>query len=189
MVSQRLFDISIGILLGDASIQKNRSKSVEKWRLKILQGEVHRHYVESLHREFTDYVRVESPPPVYFDSGRKTYSFLSLFTPDFGPLASIFLNSKGEKHVGGHFLENTLSPLSWAHWLMDHGGGLRDYPRRAIVSNCHAFPENECEILRDNLNRGYNLESWCKRNRGKTIVAIPAGKWGEFRDLVPPHVL
>ena len=49
--------------------------------------------------------------------------------------------------------------------------------------------EKECEILRDNLNRSYDLSCWCKKNKGKTIIAVPGRKWQEFRDLVAPHVL
>ena len=188
MIDRRLFDISIGLLLGDGSIQKNTSKSIEKWRMKILQGKAHGHYVKELHKEFGSRVRAD----VYFDKKRETYSFSTLFQTDFCSLADIFINQQGKKYIGPYFLENSISPLSLAHWLMDDGGRLcynKDYPRRAIVLNCQAFPENECEILRDNLNKAYNFSSWCKKNKGKTIVAIPASKWVEFRDLVAPHVL
>ena len=37
-LEEKLFQISIGVLLGDASIQKNTSKKVEKWRLKFSQS-------------------------------------------------------------------------------------------------------------------------------------------------------
>ena len=111
---------------------------------------------------------------------------------EFCPLAGIFIDEYGKKHIGPYFLENSLSPLSLAYWLMNHGGLLsynKDYPRRALVLNCHAFPQKECEILRNNLNRTYNFSCWCKKNQGKTIIAVPARKWQEFRDLVAPHVL
>ena len=156
--------------------------------MKILQRGAHGDYVRQLHAEFTDYVRA----PVYFDKNRATYSFTTLFSKDFCPLAPLFINENGKKHIGPYFLDNAISPLSLAYWLMDDGGLLsykKDYPRRAIVLNCHAFPRDECEILRDNLNAAYNLESWCKKNKGKTIIAIPAKKWRDFRDLVAPYVL
>jgi hypothetical protein len=38
----KLFQISIGVLLGDCSIQKNTSKSQTKYRLKFLQGGKHK---------------------------------------------------------------------------------------------------------------------------------------------------
>ena len=156
--------------------------------MKILQGRAHGDYVKQLHKEFIGYVRA----PVFFDEKRKTYSFSTLFQRDFCPLARIFLNQHGKKYMGPYFLENNISPLTLAHWLMDDGGLLsynKDYPRRAIVLNCQAFPENECKILRDNLNRTYDFSCWCKKNKGKTIIAVPARKWAEFRDLVAPHVL
>jgi hypothetical protein len=178
---------SIGLLFGDGSIQRNSSQSVEKWRMKILQGR-DSHYVKELHKEFGDKVRA----PVYFDEKRKTYSFFTLFLTDLCPLASIFINQQGKKYIGPYSLENSISPLSLAHWFMDDGGRLsynKDYPRRAVVLNYHASLEGECKILRDNLNKAYNFESWCKKNKRRTIVAIPARKWEDFRDLVDPHVL
>ena len=78
MINRRLFEISLGLILGDGSIQKNTSKSVEKWRLKILQGRAHGDYVKQLHAEFTPYVQA----PVYFDEKRKSYSF-STYVPGF----------------------------------------------------------------------------------------------------------
>ena len=52
--SKRILLISIGVLLGDASIQKNSSKTQEKYKLKFLQGARNKEYIYHLHEEFKD---------------------------------------------------------------------------------------------------------------------------------------
>lgn len=74
---QVLFEISIGVLLGDCSIQKNTSKSIEKCRLKFLQGAKHKEYIYHLHQQYKGYV-ISDP---FYDSKRNTYSFQTVFTP------------------------------------------------------------------------------------------------------------
>ncbi len=88
--------------------------------------------------------------------------------------------------------ENSISPTSLAYWLMDDGGLLsynKDYPRRGLVLNTHGFSLEECEILSENLNRAYNLHSWCKKNKGKHIIALPANKWPEICTMISPDVI
>ena len=57
---------------------------------------------------------------------------------------------------------------------MDDGGLLsynKDYHRRGIVFNTHGFTFEEVEILSQNINKAYNLESWVKINKKKPIIA------------------
>jgi len=98
-LSDKLRDISIGVLLGDASIQKNTSKTQEKYRLKFLQGANHKDYVLHLHNQFKPYV-LSAP---YFDCKRNTYSFQTVFHSDFNNLADIFLDANGKKVISVFF--------------------------------------------------------------------------------------
>ena len=54
-LEEKLFQISIGVLLGDASIQKNTSKKVGKSRLKFSQSAKHSGYIYHLHDQFKEY--------------------------------------------------------------------------------------------------------------------------------------
>lgn len=56
MLTHELLEISIGVLLQDASIQKNTSKSKVKYRLKFLQSAKHKLYIYHLHKIFKDYI-------------------------------------------------------------------------------------------------------------------------------------
>lgn len=55
---------------------------------------------------------------------------------------------------------------------MDDQGRLsynKDYVRKNIVFNTQGFTFNEVKILSENLNNKYNLETWVKENKKKTI--------------------
>lgn len=102
VLSIRLFNVCIGVLLGDASLQKNTSKAKKKYRLKLLQGAKNKDYIYHLHHEFKAFVL--SPP--FFDSKRNTYSFQTVFHSEFKRLADIFLINKDlptRKSIGSYF--------------------------------------------------------------------------------------
>lgn len=188
IMTDRLLQIALGTMLGDASLQRNRSKKVVKWRLKFLQSQRHEEYVRHLHKEFRDYVKA----PPFFDKSRMTYSFTTLFNTDFSPLATIFLDERGKKHISRYFEETPLAPISLAYWFMDDGGLLsynKDWLRRGTVLNTHGFSKRGCELLRDNLNDSFGFHCRCKGNRGKTIIAFPAGEWEKLWETISPHVI
>ena len=84
-----MFQISIGVLLGDCSIQKKTLKSQTEYRLKFLQGGKDKEYIThkgygipdmgDLHQEYKEYVI--SPP--FYTLKRNTYSFQTIFHLDF----------------------------------------------------------------------------------------------------------
>lgn len=186
--NQRIFQISLGVLLGDCSLQKNTHKSKEKYRLKFLQGEKHKQYIVHLHKEFKEYLI--SPP--FHDLERKTYSFQTLFQESFKPLANIFYNEKKKKIVGSYFVKNKISPISLAHWFMDDGGLLsynKDYRRKGLVFNTQGFTFQEVEILSKNLNLGYSLKTWVKENKKKPIIAVSGKEYSKIREIIFPHIV
>jgi hypothetical protein len=187
-LSDRLLEISIGVLLQDASIQKNTSKSKEKYRLKFLQSAKHKKYIYHLHSEYSDYV-ISKP---FFNSERNTYSFQTVFHSEFNVLANMFLDSSKKKSIRCFFIKNTISPISLAYWFMDDKGRLsynKDYVRKGIVFNTQGFTFNEVKILSENLNNKYNLETWVKENKKKPIIAISGKKYKEIEKLISPYVI
>lgn len=186
--TEKLFHISIGVLLGDASIQKNTSKTQTKYRLKFLQSAKHKDYVYHLHTEFKDYV-LSAP---HFDSKRNTYSFQTVFHPDFNKLADIFLDKNGKKIINCFFEENPISPISLAYWFMDDGGLLsynKDYVRKGLVINTQGFTVNQVQLLSQNLNKAYHLNTWVKENKKKPIIAFSGKEFFKIKDLILPYIL
>ena len=187
-LNEELLQTSIGVLLGDCSIQKNKSKSSEKYRLKFLQGEKHKEYIYHLHERYKDYV-ISQP---FYDKKRKTYSFQTIFHSDFKVLSSIFHNSEYQKSIGEYFMKNNISPIILAYWFMDDGGLLsynKDYPRKGIVFNTQGFSFSEVEILSQNLNKTFNLESWVKNEKGKPIIAVSGKKYSSIKSIIFPHII
>ena len=188
VLTPRLFNISIGVLLNDASIQKNTSKTKEKYRLKFLQNAKNKEYIYHLHNEFKNYVI--SPP--FFNNKRNTYFFQTVFHFEFKKIADIFLNIDSKKSINSFFVENAISLISLAYWFMDDKGRLsynKDYNRKDLVFNTQGFTFTEAMILSENLNNAYNLNSWVKENKKKPVIAISGKKYNEIKNIIFPHII
>lgn len=173
-LSKTLFDLSIGTLLGDASLQtQDGGKS---YRLKFQQSDnLHRDYLFHLHEQFHDWVL--SPPT--FNEKRKMWSFQTISHSDFTKLAQIFVvDPQGnlcKKHIKPDFVEHYLTPIGLAYWVMDDGGKSsynKDYPRKGFALNTHGFSKKEVEILSQGLQSRYGLNCWLKHNKNKWIIVI-----------------
>lgn len=187
ILEDRLLKISIGVLLGDASIQKNTSKKVEKWRLKFSQSANHKQYIYHLHDEFKEYV-ISQP---FFNPARNMYSFQTIFDSRFKVLADLFLDHQGKKRVTPFFKENPISPLSLAYWFMDDGGLLsykKDWLRRGLVFNTQGFTLAEVETLSENLNRSYHLKTWVKFNKKRPIIAVSGREFEQISRVFLPDM-
>lgn len=188
-ISDPLFEVCIDVILGDASIQRNTSKKIEKYRLKFLQSAKHEKYVFHLHEIFKDYV-VSQP---YFNEKRNTFSFQTVFHSDFNKVAHIFLDKKDNKKIISDFFTiYPISPISLAYWFMDDGGLLsynKDYIRKSLVFNTQGFSFNEVNVLSENLNTTYNLETWVKLNKNKPIIAVSGKKYTQIKNLISPYII
>lgn len=187
-LNHNLFEICLGVLLGDASLQKNTSISTLKHRIKFSQGAVHKCYAFHLHDAFRDFVI--SPP--YYNAQRKTYSFQTVFHEQFNRLADIFFEGGGKKKVTNYFKHHTLSACSVAYGFMDDEGLLsynKDYPRRALVFNSQGFTRDECETLAHNLNRSFEISSWVKPDGLYYYIVVPAKDSDRLRSAMDPYIV
>ena len=193
-LNEKIFHISIGVLLGDCSLQKNSSRKKDQYKLKFLQGEKHKEYIVHLHQEFKEYVI--SPP--FYDMKRKTYYFQTLFQEDFKVVADIFYTDKNKKTISSYFTENKISTIAarclvtLAYWFMDDGGLLsynKDYRRKGLVFNTQGFSFQEVETLSQNLNHSYNLTTWVKENKKKPIIAVSGKEYINIRNIMYPHIV
>ena len=190
LLPQTLFEICLGVLLGDASLQKNKSKTSVKHRIKFLQGALHKHeqYLWHLYGCFSGYVGAKP----YNNKKRKTLAFCTLFNEQFNCFSPIFFEKGNKKSIGTYFLREKLSVITLAYGFMDDGGLWsynKDYTRRALVFNCQAFTEKECNILRDNLNRTYDLNCWCKADKSGYFIVVPAKRSDYLRSWITPHII
>lgn len=184
---QTLFEICLGVLLGDASLQRNTSKSSVKHRISFPQGAWHNHkpYVWHLYHCFSGYVGARP----YHNKIRKTLAFCTFFNKQFNCLAPILFEKGNKKSIGTYLLREKLSVITLAYGFMDDGGLLSYNNCRALVFNWQAFTGKECHILRDNLKQTYNLNSWCKADKPAYFIVVPARCCDYLRFLITPHII
>jgi len=190
-LSETLFEIGIGTLLGDASIQtQNGGKS---FRLKYSQSEKkHREYLFHLHTLWQDWVL--SPP--FLNTKRSQLSFQTLSHPEFNTLAQLFvLDSQGnlcKKYIQPNFVENYVTPRALAYWLMDDGGKAsysKDYERRGLVLNTQGFSKDHVDILCQGLQKRYGFDCWLKPNKNGYIIVISGKNYGTIVTLLNPFLI
>lgn len=191
-LSEKLFDLSVGTLLGDTSIQSGDGG--KSYRLKFQQSDrLHRDYLWHLHSEYHDFVLSKTP---FFYSKRQMWSFQTLSHKEFRRLAEIFvLDQKGvlcPKHIKPDFVENFLTARGLAYWFMDYGGKLcynKDYPRKGLTLNTHGFPLDQVDILCKGLEKSFDLDCWYKQNKNRWIIAISGRSHQKMYDLIGKYLI
>lgn len=185
-LKHHLFELSIGVLLGDASIQTQDGGKT--YRLKFSQSQnKHAEYLHHLHNQFHEWVL--SDP--FFDEKRKMLNFQTISHKDFKKLAEIFVLNDQEKlckkHIKPLFVENYLTPRAFAYWIMDDGGRSSyniDYERKGFALNTHGFPKDQVEILCQGLKTRYDLNCWLKPNKNKWIIVISGHDHEKMKNLI-----
>lgn len=190
-LSSQLFDIGIGTLLGDASLQTQDGGKT--FRLKYSQSEKkHRDYLFHLHQVWSDWVL--SPP--FHNQEREMLSFQTISHSEFIKLARIFVfNEKNilcSKSIKSQFVEFYVTPRVLAYWFMDDGGKAcynKDYPRRGLVFNTQGFTKHHVDVLCQGLYKCYNIECWSKLNKKGHVIVISAKTSQVLIDLMRPYIL
>lgn len=191
VLSQTQYEIAIGCLLGDATLQSQDQGKT--YRLKFQQSDkLHRDYLFHLYGVFNEWVL--SPP--HLDSERNIWSFQTISHTDFKKLAELLvLNNSGvkcKKHIKLLLVENHLTPLGLAYWFMDDGGKSsynKDYVRKGFAFNTHGFQESEVELLCQGLKTKFGLECWPKANKNKHIIVISAKSYEKMMSLIDDFII
>lgn len=116
-----LFDITIGLMLGDLSAVRRYPNSIAV--LKFCQSYKHLDYLIHLYDLFSLYV--SSPPRVYeINRSSGSYlqvSFQTLSFPFFDQLYLLFYDPISGKNQIPENISNLLTPLGLSYWFMDDG--------------------------------------------------------------------
>jgi hypothetical protein len=78
-----------------------------------------------------------------------------------------------------------LTPLAIAVWVMDDGAA--DYAGMTLQT--HSFSLEGVRLLRAALDEKFGLKSSERKNKGKTVIYVPAAGMSRLRELVEPLVL
>lgn len=159
-----LFEMTIGLLLGDASLQTQDNGKT--YRIKFEYGDRNFEYAKHLYEKFIHWIL--SPPRIQdrINSNGvtvRTWCFQTISHSAFVPLANIFLDTNHKKHIIPSLIQDYLTPRGLAYWYMDDGGKA-DYGNRTqkgMLLHTHGFNEHEVLILCDG-----------RRNKKKFIIFI-----------------
>ena len=191
-LSQLQFDTSIGLMLGDASLQtQDNGKS---YRLKFEVGDKNKEYLTHIQSLFEEYILQE--PRLTVRTNKKnnqvtTWQLETVSHREFSKLADIFLNEKGKKYIQPELIENHLTARGLAYWFMDDGGKLDYGPNdgKGFVLNTQGFLEDEVHHLATGLQQKFGLKTRVKPNKKGYVVAISGEDYEKFCTLLEPYLI
>jgi LAGLIDADG DNA endonuclease family len=191
-LSQNQWETSIGLMLGDASLQtQNKGKT---YRIKFEWGDKNKLYAEHVYSLFDEWVL--SPPHkksrVNINGNTViNWGFQTISHTAFNPLKTLFLENK-YKGITTDLIKNNLTERGLAYWFMDDGGKL-DYNKnsknKGLVLNTHSFKNEEVEIMSKELNHKFNLITNLRKNKSKNIIIIESESYKTFLDLTYKYII
>ena len=185
-------EASIGLLLGDASLQtQNNGKT---YRLKFEWSSKIKPYVMHIHSLFDEWVISNPHEKVRVSPKGNTVTNLGFQTIShkaFNPLAELFINNK-KKSISDLLIQNHLTARGLAYWWNDDGGKF-DYNKnsknKSIVLNTQSFTDLEVETMSQELSNKFNLICEVRSNKGKKVIVINSVSYPIFRNLIDPYIL
>lgn len=184
------FEASIGLMLGDASIQ-TQDKGVS-YRMKFEWGNKNLPYVKHVYDLFDKWVISEPHKKTRLSPKGNdiiNWGFQTLSHTAFNVLASLFL-IYGKKSIYNNLIVDHLTPVGLAYWFMDDGGKLDYNPNsknKSIVLNTQSFKDNEVNIMCKQLNEKFHLDCEVRSNKGKKVIVIR--NYDIFVSLTDPHII
>ena len=191
-LSTKQFEASIGLMLGDASLQtQNKGKN---YRLKFEWSNKTKPYLDHVFNLFDEWV-LSNPHQKSRLSPKGNlvvnWGFQTISHEAFNPLANLFLinNKKG---ITESLIPNYLTARGLAYWFMDDGGKL-DYNKnsknRSIVLNTQSFTDKEVEIMSNELMAKFNFECELRSNKSKKVIVLSNNSYPLFYKLISPDII
>ena len=191
-LSQIQKEASIGLMLGDASLQtQNNGKT---FRLKFEWGDRQKAYVDHVYSLFDEWVlsdphkktRISPKGNIVVNWGFQTISHEA-----FNFLAELFLVEK-KKTISHNLIRDHLTARGLAYWFMDDGGKL-DYNKnsksKSLVLNTQSFLSEEVENMAAELSIKFNLQCEVRSNKGKKIIVIKSMSYNNFLELTEHFII
>lgn len=190
-LSKQQWEASIGLMLGDASIQtQNGGKT---YRMKFEWGNKNYPYVQHVHNLFSEWIISEPHKKTRISPKGNSvinWGFQTISHEVFNKLAKLFINTNKQKSISSNLIKNYLTPKGLAYWFMDDGGKL-DYnyksKNKCIVLNTQSFTTKEVNIMAKELDDKFKLECEVRSNKGKKVIVIK--NYENFLSLAGPHII
>ena len=192
-LTPRQREISIGVMLGDASLQKVNEND---YRLKFQTGEKREAYAQHLYKEFDSFCL--SNPQCFTRKPNANgnvvhgWSLQTFGHSDFQSLKELFIDpDTGIKVIPPDLVENHLTSTGLAYWFMDDGSKMDHGPNQGKGIHLHTqgFQESEVDSLCAGLKQKFQLDCWRGQNKGKPIIVISGKSYDKFLELVKPDLI
>ena len=183
----------IGMILGDASLQKQKSGD---YRLKFDFSAKNLSYAKHIKELLGDYIitdlKIRSRKSPNGNLVENVW-FQTISHPEFNLFGKLFINSSGKKSPCPNLIRDYLTPRGLAYWFMDDGGKM-DYSKsphssKGIVFHTQGFSKEEVEMLSQELNIKFGLDSWVGVNKKKWVIKISSKKYSVFLNYVEAYIL
>ena len=186
MMSDRQKQILVGMLLGDAHLERQRGALLA--RLKIEHALAQSAYVEWKYQEWREWVRTLPKARVRrnrLGTSSTNIGFSTLSHVDLEEFRLLFY--RDHRKVVPKDLE--LTPLSMAVWFMDDGSR-KSSQCRGLYLNTQSFTSAEVALLQAVIRRDVGVDTTVRRQRDGLQIYVPApsaSAMGAFiaNDLLP----
>lgn len=189
-LSQRQREILIGLILGDAHLEKLYTPT--NARLKIEHSYKQKNYVDWLYQEFQDWTRTKPRlrEVKAFGNTYQNYGFCTYGHKLLGDFQKRFYEDK--KKIIPNDLEKDVTSLGLAIWYMDDGS-IKSKRHKGIFLNTQGFKDNEVRKLQEILENKFGIQSTTRnqtRNQNTRKQIYLGGKSGEqFIVLIKSHII
>jgi len=185
-----VISVIIGNMLGDGW-GENRAKSA---RFHIHMGSPNVEYLMWLHKFFSERGYCSSSTPklarninkgnvVYFSYKFRTWTYSSL-NWIYHAFYADAVGGSGKKKVIPTNIEDLLTPLTLAIWIMDDGG---KHPSGMILST-YCFSMKDMILLQKALHTKFDIETNVLLRKAGPIIYIPKSQLPKLSKIVAPYV-
>jgi len=191
-LSKIQFEIAIGLMLGDASLQtQNKGKT---YRMKFEWGNKNKPYLNHVYNLFNKWVLAQPHIKARVNANGKlvtNWGFQTISHEAFNILSELFLinNKKG---ISKELIKNHLTKRGLAFWFMDDGRKL-DYNKNStnlsVVLKTHSFTKQEVETMTLELSNKFKLNCNTRINKGKSVIIIDSSSFNTFHKLIKPYLI
>jgi LAGLIDADG DNA endonuclease family len=190
IVSELIFQVLIGVLLGDAKAYKSLSKNTTT--IYFSQSSIHTLYLIHLFSLFYDYSenypRLREQKDSRYNKSYYSWDFNTMSLLCFNYFYDLFYNTKGRKIVPLNIID-LLTPIGLAFWISDDGGAQK---KGGPYLYTNAFTEEEVDRLVYVLQTKFNLNAKkvIKRSGTSTypIIYISGKDLHYLRSLISPYL-
>lgn len=201
-LKEELIEITTGLLLGDASLQK--PGQCKYYRLRFSQNEKRKHYVEFVFQKYKSGLEINSSKKPLIKKDQCSFfnyltkknqipsigfTFETRITSAFEQHAQIFYTNQGKKNLCPDLscFDELLTPIALAYWFMDDGTWANKKALSFMLCT-HAYKINEVNYLSNLLNKKFDLITKVQYNRQQPIIRISAKCFFNFKQLIYPVI-